>query len=654
MIDSMTQRINEVTVDFETESVADLKKVGTFNYANHPTTWPLCMAFKVDDGCADIWLPGQEFPEVLRQAISDGAEFHAFNASFEWHIWKFVCVDKLGWPPIPFSQWRCTRAQASYYGMPRGLDKLTSTFRMGLEGKDKEGHKAMLRICKPNKKGVWKRKQEDIEANWDYCVQDVECERTVGGKMPPLPAIEHKIWKIDQGINNRGIPVDLDLCKGAVAIIAEVERRADIACTNATKQPYGTSLITRPTQLQRIKEWCRERDVFLPDMSESTIRETLELDKDMDYTCRALLQARADCSSAAVKKFIKALNQADKNGLCKNQHDYYGAVTGRWAAKGVQFQNLRRVDPDFEVTDETIKAVKSGDIKQVEAFGSPIMVLSNHVRSMVKAPQGKAFAYADYSSIEARILSWFACDSDTLQAFRDGVCLYSKLASKIYGLPLEDIKKDSHERSVGKAGILGLGFKMGATTFQRQVKAQAGLDLDLSMCEDVVRIYREEMPNVVELWQTMETSAFMALRNPGKEISGWGWSYQTWGDWLTLKLPSGRRLFYYKAHVEAEGRYGKPEIVYNGPSGRAYLSGSVLVENLVQATARDIQANALIECAKERLPVVTHVHDSIYTLVRKAEAADAAKFLEEVMCRVPEWSRGIPIKSESGYSERVQ
>jgi DNA polymerase len=650
----MAEYITSIEIDLETESCADLKKTGTFNYANDPTTWPLCVAYKIDDGFTDIWLPGQEFPQDLREVIESG-NFRAvaFNASFEWHIWKYVCVKKLGWPPIPFSAWTCSRARACYYGLPRALDKLCRTLNLGDDGKDKEGHKAMMRICKPNAKGVWKQKRADIEANWSYCMQDVDCEYLVGSKLPPLPAIEHRIWQVDQAINARGIPVDLDLCRGAVKILEQTDMLAEEAVTAATLQEDGTSLATRPTQYQRIIPWAETQGVIIPNWQEGTVAELLERD-DLPVNVHAVLKARADTNSAAVKKFYKAVAQADENGLCKNQHDFYGAVTGRWAAKGVQFQNLKNVDKGFKVTDETIAAVKSGSLAAVAKYGDPVSVLGNHVRSMVLAPEGLVFVDADYSSIEARVLAWFARDVDTLQDFQKGVCLYSKLGAKIFNVDLATVDKESQARKVGKAAILGLGFKMGPGTFQAQVKKQAGLELELPFCEDVVRVYREEFDLVTNLWMQLEKSAFMAIRNPGTEVCGWGWSYKMYGDWLTLKLPSGRHLFYYTPFINPEGRWGKPEIQYQGPSGKAYLSVSVLVENLVQATARDLQANALLESHKERIPVVTHVHDSLYALVKEEEAEATAKLLEDVMSRSPTWAEGIPVAVESSISKRVK
>lgn len=650
----------KVVVDFETSSEADLKKVGTYAYANHETTWPTCLSYKIGNNFADIWLTGQEFPQELRDCIDKGYDFHAFNCSFEWMIWKYCCVAKLNWPSIPFRLWHCSRAQAAYYGMPRALDNVCRVLDLGDDGKDKEGHKAMLKVCAPNKlkrdikaRGQWGKAPELLHTMWDYCIQDSECESTIHERLPPLPASEHRIWQIDQAINARGIPVDLDLCRGADKIITEVTENANRIVADVTMQEDGTSVIDRPSQLQRIKDWCGERKVFLPDMSESTIRDILEFDKDMDPSCRALLKARADTNSAAVKKFRSALAQADEHGFCRNAHDFYGAVTGRWAAKGVQFQNLRRVDKGFKVTQDSIDAIISGDLDAVSKFGDPINVLANHVRSMVKAPKGYAFAYADFASIEARVLAWFACDSDTIQAFKDGTCLYSKLAAKIFGVPLGDIKNPSMERNVGKAGVLGLGFKMGWKTFQLQVKKQAGIDLPDALCEDVVRIYREEFKLVVDLWRQLEQSAFMAIRNKGKAVAGRGWSYQYEGDWLTLKLPSGRKLYYYDAFIDPEGRYGQPEICYTGPTGKAWLSVSVLVENLVQATARDLQSYALVQCHKEKLPVVLHVHDDIKALVKAEEAEGTASFMEEVMGRSPSWAAGIPIKAEGGFSERV-
>lgn len=644
---------NIVTIDFETSSEADLKNGGLWNYSNDPTTWPACMAYRINNGFTNIWLPGQEFPQELRECIDNGFEFHAFNAAFEYHIWSHVCAEKLNWPRVPFRLWKCSRAEASYYGLPRGLDNVCRVLDLGLDGKDKAGHKVMMKVVQPNKlkrdikaRGQWGKEREKLDIMWDYCVQDVDCEALISDKLPDLPAIEHKIWQADQAINARGIPVDLDLCRGALAIVQEAHTKANNVCEIVTCQDDGTSVITKPSQLARIKEWCFKRDVFLDDMGADTIKEYLECYPDVDAGCRRLLKARMDTSSAAVKKFKAALLHADSDGLCRNAHDYYAAITGRWGAKGVQFQNLRNVDKDYEVTDETIAMVTRGDFDEVAEHGDPITILANHVRAMVCAPEGQVFVHCDYKSIEARILPWFAQDHETLQQLIDGRCLYSELASTIFNLDVSLIGKKSFERSVGKAGILGLGFKMGAKTFQAQVKAQSGLDLPIELCEDVVRIYREKYKLIVALWRNLEQSAMMAIRNPGTEVAGFGWSYLMIDGYLTVKLPSGRRLYYKNAWINHDGRWGNPEITYTGPSGTAFLSVSVLIENIVQATARDIQANALLNCHVNHVPVVTHVHDSIYFLSHVDNAATSAEFLSHLMELTPEWAAGIPIVAE--------
>jgi len=615
-------------IDFETYSECDIKAHGAWLYSLHPSTEILCLCYKVKGapGRPHLWRPGKRVPELIMRAIQERELVSGHNVSFEMAIWENVAVPKYGFPPIPFELWRCTAAKAAYNGLPRKLEAICTVLELGDKGKDAEGHRVMLTVSKPRRNKQFprwtpERDREKFDRLYAYCGRDVIAEQIIDAYCEEMPARETAIWQLDQKINRRGIPVDLDLCRGAVQVLAEVQRRATQAVRDVMDDETAS-----PTKVGALVDWLNlVGGVPIPNLQAETVEDYLARD-ELRPDVREVLEARQAVSLASVKKYQAALNWAGPDGRCRDQHKYGAAGTLRWGGAGVQFQNLKRAKAP---APEVLAAICSGDCDAVAAYGKPLRVLSQAVRSMVKAPPGRLFDLPDYSSIEARLTYWFAGDWGTVEKFANGVDLYVDFAAKnVYNVDPGSVAKDSEERQVGKAAILGLGFGMGATKFGSSVTKATGKVFDDEFLAGVVAAYREAFPDVVLLWRNLSRAAMSCMRT-GKTIDGDRWQFSRHRDWLHLRLPSGRKLFYFKP-----------------------LSPSVLTENLVQATARDLMASALLRLDAAGFNIIAHVHDSIMN-ERPATDTDAPKRMSAIMEKTPVWAKGLPVAVEVKTGERM-
>ena len=636
--------MSKYTADLETFSEADLKKDGLDNYVNHPSTEITCLSFS-DSPLKEpeVCIPGQPFPEVLLHAILDGELALAHNAPFERAMWRAVGVPKYGFPGMPDGQWECTAAQAAHANLPRALDKVGPALGVS-EQKDKEGHKIMLKTCKLVR-GKRNTDPEVLEKVYSYCQQDVRAEIAIETKMPALPKKEKQLELITSRINRRGMPVDTEMAKGACEIV-------DIALFQANEQllKLTDGKVEKPTQVARIKDHLETIGCRVTDLAAQTVEEMLD-DESVQGDARQILQIRQDTAGAAVKKYKAIMAQAGADGRCRYTYQHYGAGTGRWAGRGIQFQNLKRAPKDFELTDELRELIVTGDFDAIAKIGNPFTVLGNSLRSVVWPGPGRLFVESDLAGIENRMTHYLADDYDTLEVFRNNGDLYLDLAADIYQIPREHMTKDSHpdERQVGKIVVLGSGFCLGPNGLGRHLKQYTGIEFPLEDVENMVSAYREKFAPVTVLWRELGKGAVACVRT-GRPIIGNYWKFAMEGDWLTMQLPSGRKLYYYKPELEM-GQWGL-EIVYESARGRRALSTPILVENLVQASSRDLLADALIECERQQLFVVGTTHDSIYLECNENDDV-SHRILTDIMKVVPDWAEGMPIDTETHVTERM-
>lgn len=650
-----------ITLDYETRSRAPLERVGSAKYSHDSTTAVDVMAYKVDSNPVEYWLEGEPQPEVFRQACGDPEwEFHAFNAAFEIDITAMLGRRK-GWAVPDLTQWRCTQAKAGHANLPLGLGACSAALRLPDNlGKDPEGHKLMLKTCKPDGKGRWiwqqklkketekefqQRLQDTYSGLFKYCGRDVVAEDIIDRITPPWPDEELAVWQVHHKINTRGIPIDLELCEAAVGVIEELRERN----TRRLHELSGGE-ITTGNQVQRLLKFVNERGLNIDNMRKETVADALD-QRDLDAEVVTALEARQAVSSAAASKY-KAAVDMEWGGLVRGQFTYYGASTGRWSGRGLQVHNLKKGTPD----EQFIDTIKTGDVDLIRAlYGSPIQKLGEMCRGIIQAPPGRMFAMADFSQIEARVVHWLAGDKDTLADFReqdrgDGPDKYQKMAAVIYGVSASSIGKGT-KRNAGKAVVLGAGYGMGGPRFQDYALTY-GVTFSENEARSVIDKYRRAHPAIPRLWSNYEQAAIRAVR--GHPTSAGRCKFYTDKEWLVVQLPSGRRLYYHRPDFGPAPNSNGNTLSYIRRGARVVMWGGVFTENITQAVSRDILAESLLALDRSGFDICLHVHDEVVDECASDEAADALGEIENIMRTNPEWCKDIPLFSEGDTGKRFK
>lgn len=644
-----------VFLDYETRSRANLPASGQWKYSLDPSTDVHCLAYAIDEGEPQLWTPGEPFPEDLRAAIASGAEIHAHNAAFEIAIWNNVSVPRHGWPEIPLSQWRCTAALASRNGLPRSLAKAAVAVGVS-ERKDSDGHRVMMQLCKPLKKtNEFDNDPEKLATLYAYCKQDVVVERAVDRACMPTGDREQQLWHLDQKINMRGIPVDVPLAKAAASIAREHSRIINSHIASLTE-----GKVTSATQGARLINWLDDQGVITGDVTARTVSKLL-LDPSLPDPCGEVLRCRQEGARSSTAKFDAIVNRADADNRVRGAHVYHGAHTGRWAGSGVQFQNVPRGELSPKEIPVALKLLADGHYKGISILWRSVSgVLASCLRAAVRASEGCELLVCDFAGIEARVLAWMAGQDDLLDQFRANEDIYVSMASKIYDTPAEQVAK--HQRQVGKVACLGLGYGMGAEKFAYTAQC-FGIEMDEKFAELVKNIYRDTNYNVRGFWRNMQNCAMGACRTPGKELQA---NMVTWlrpkgRDVLLATLPSGRTLVYRKPQIVQEApRWAENDgelvdvLQYHSPSFDTHIGtyGGKLVENVVQATARDFLADAMLRLDRAGMDIVMHVHDEV--VIESPIGAHTIDEVSEIMCDSAPWGSSCPIAAEGFAAERYR
>lgn len=648
--------------DFEVYSEWDVTR-GMSKYAKHPSTEVLCLAYFIEGfhTVPQLWTPGFDngIPADLRDALDAGFVFHAHNAAFEKIIWREQMVKRFGWQAIPDSQWRCTAARCAYANLPRGLDKLSKLLNLGDKGKDKLGRKALLKLCKPQR---GKRSYDPAlyQELYDYCIRDVIAEMEADRLTSEPPESETEIWKLDQIINERGVPIDLALCNGAKRLIAKGEKEDNRRLLEIT-----AGYVDAVTKSKRIIEFMLSRGIHLPKVFKRTKKcpegmMVYSLDKtvmadfvmpdDADPVAVEVLDIRMAGAKASVKKMHAAVDWTDLDGRCRHTLKYFTAGPGRWSGAGPQFQNMLRAKAP---SDEALQAITGGDWEDALTFapnGNVIALIAQASRSMICAEDGHTLVTSDFAGIEARVLAWICGNAEFLKMFFNGEDLYKAMASRIYGVPVDQITKE--QRQVGKAAILGLGYGMGAKKFVISAKNVGGVTITEEFAQGVVEVFRGSNPMVTDFWRDLETS-FKVCVQTGKTISLGRLTFFKQGDWVRLRLPSGRCINYYKPRL-VRGMYGKYDLEYISPVTCTWkkLYGGLLAENVVQAISRDLMASAMLRAHDKGVNLILTVHDELVAEVPLDRSEYWAKVVHEAMETLPAWAKGCPVTAETHISKR--
>lgn len=638
-----------LNLDFESRSVVPLDKTGVYPYAAHPDTDVWCMAYSEDGGEPMLWTPGDPVPGSVLEAAETGAEFRAWNANFERTMWNEIMVQRYGFPPLPMEAFVCTMVEAAAMALPRSLEKAAQVLKV-LEQKDDAGHRLMKQMAKPRKP----RKSEDPNALlwWDddvrknrlyaYCLQDVRTEAAVAGKLRRLSDTERQVYLLDQRANDRGVGLDMALVRAAQAIRDEALRRADAEVAQLTD--YAVTAITNTAA---IRKW-----LGVDSIDKDAI--VVLLETETDPTRRRVLELRAEAGKASVAK-IDTMEAVEHYGSAHGLLQYLGADTGRWAGRLVQPQNFPRPPKGFD-PELAIPFVMAHDYDGLaEATGMhPMEALSALLRSMMVARVPARFLCADFSAIEGHVVAWLAG--------QDRMTTYEEMASRIFQIPVAEVRKDSDERQVGKQAVLGCGFGMGWKKYKDTVKKQTGLDISEELSLKAVETYRSVNHQIKALWYELEAAALDAVRNPGKVVRAGRRGcirYRVKGPYLWAILPNGRPLCYpLPKLVDRLAPWGEMvqsvEISttnsYTRKWERRVLYGGLQTENVVQAIARDVMAEAMLRVEAEGYPIVLTVHDEIL-----AEAEDGTlDHFSGLMGQTPEWADGLTVKVEGWEGERYR
>jgi DNA polymerase len=554
-----------ITIDFETFSELDVKKVGAYKYAEHASTEVLCLRWNYpeDPDFVYLWTPGEDREELedLFACINNGEEVEAHNAGFEWVIWNGVCVSKYGFPELNVNNLYCSAAKAAAASMPRKLEDLAVALNSPIQ-KDMDGHRVMLKLSKPRKPSKnnpatrWTKDAVpgDFEKLYDYCGDDVLAEKAASQMLPDLSKTERRVWLLDQLINTRGIYCDIELCKIAVDFAKEFQDKL-LKELDAITNGY----VKTAKQVVKFKDWLNLQGVSLPNLQADTVEEALN-DAEIKGDARRALEIRRHLAKSSITKFEAMLRMASEDdGRIRGTLLYHGAGTGRWTGRGIQPQNfIRGSVKDLETLFETLAM---GDLDLFEmVYENPMDALASATRGMLRAEPGHKLVAGDYAAIEARVLFWLAGCSDGLSVFKRGEDIYKDMATDIYRIRMADVTKD--QRQLGKQAILGLGYGMGKPKFKTTCLGY-GMEVSDSLAALAVDTYREKYFQVPEYWRGMEKAAIKAVETKSViKFKNLKWGVK--GPWLFCQLPSGRKLGYFKPRVEkVASQWGaKPTLKY--------------------------------------------------------------------------------------------
>lgn len=651
-------------LDFETRSAISIKAHGAHVYARHPSTEVICASWALGDKGTRLWFDPKygiegDDPKMLIEHARMGGMIAAYNAEFERLIWNHVLVRQLRHlmpRQLKYEQTYCVAINA--YAMTYGRTMADTARQCGAaELKDTRGRILVQRHCTPT--GVdligeptWNDDHDGLRELGDYCRQDVETERAILDKLEPLSKQELKLYHVDQRINDRGFPVDLELCEAAVELAQGIQAKAGERLTEMT-----AGIITAPSQRERILEWCKALGYTGKALGKDVIGQWLASGaaQGADPELLEILNLRLSGGKSAHSKFQAAIDRSCADGRVRGSLLMNGARTLRWTGSGVQPQNMKRGLSSPVAQAELVEAVKTRD---PELFGllysDPLERLGDVARGMVRAEPGYELIVSDYSAIEARVLAVIAGDAPNLTAFREGRCIYRQMGAVIAGCSYDEVAKDSEERYIGKQAELAFGYSMGEKTFQERQKLY-GRDFPLSFCKAVKEKYRTLHKAIEKFWKQIETDVLRCVSR-GEPVRRQWYTFERRPQGLVMIGPSGAQQWYADARVRMIDRWKNGELTpilqYRGLAGYQWewleTYGGKLTENLVQFASRCIQADAVMAAEAAGFNVVIHAHDEI--VAHNPIGEKTIEELEMVMGTASRsWAKGWPLQAAGGW-----
>lgn len=642
-------------VDIETYSSVDLVKSGVYAYTEAPDFDILLIGYKYDDEdeihVIDMLAVDRDFDEELyefRQAITDPSIVKtAFNANFE-----RTCLAKWTGAAMPPEQWRCTMIKALTMGLPGNLTD--AGVALGLPEdklKDPQG-KALIQFfskpCKPTRTNGQRTRNLPAHdpGKWKlfiaYNRQDVVTEQEILKKLATykIPEDEQELWSLDQHMNDNGVKLDIPMVEKIVEY--DTQRRQELQ-----EEAQAITGLSNPNSLAQLKKWLASQGVTMSSVTKDTIAEALA--GDLPENVQRMLEIRTALGKTSVAKYSTMLTAVCQDHRLRGILQFYGANrSGRWAGRLVQTHNLAKNSlPDLDLAREL---ASEGDFDtMMTLFGETSFVFSELIRTAFIPSEGCRFVVSDFAAIEARVISWISGEEWRLEAFRAGKDIYCETASQMYKVPVVKHGENGHLRQKGKVAELACGYQGGIGAMKRMDKGGTIPEEEL---QAVVDAWRAANPKIPKLWRTCELAAKTAIKEHRIVRIAHGIAFSYINGNLFIKLPSGRKLCYWDTRLKLDPRNGRDHIVYMGVNqktkqwGETETYGGKLVENIVQATARDCLAVAMTRVSELGYKIVMHVHDEMIVDVPE-EDTEAPAVINEIMGQPIDWAQGLPLKGDT-------
>ena len=653
--------MHHLSIDLETYSSVPIGKAGAQKYIASPDFEILLFAYSLDGSpvvCVDF-AQGEMLPQEIANALTSPDYIkHAYNAPFEWG-----CLSKYVGRQLPPEQWRCTMFHGLYAGYTAGLEATGRALGLAEDKRKLNTGKALIRYfcvpCAPSKANGMRTRNyphhnpERWQLFKEYCCQDVVTEMEIERRLSaiPVPDFVQKEWETDLIINSRGVAVDMEMVEGALELGATVRN-------SLMTEAMQISGLNNPNSVKQLAAWLEEETgEEVAALRKDTVAKMLARDDNSPQVQR-MLEIRQELGKTSTKKYDAIEVAVCPDGRVRGLLQFYGANrTGRWAGRLVQVQNLPRTYTEpLELARELVKGRNLNALKAI--YGSVPDTLSQLIRTAFIAAPGNVLIDADFLAIEARVISWLAGEEWRLEVFRTHGKIYEASASQMFGVPLDLIKKGNPEyalRQKGKVAELALGYQ-GSTGALINMGA-----LDMGIPEedlpDIVSRWRDANKRIRDLWYKVDAAAVQVITQGGSVgvnsiVLAHEWDANQGTDYMTITLPSGRKLFYNAPQIGVN-QWGNPSISYMGMDQttkkwkRIETYGGKLVENCVQAIARDCLAQAIEHLEAEDLPVIFHIHDEVVIDI-KPWASDKEMLAKtvEIMSRPIPWAPGLPLGAD--------
>ena len=710
--------MKRVVFDFETRSKSNLKREGAYKYSLDPMTKPTCLAFKIIGHKTIYFLPFETINKrwenldpnlklLWLRLISEGYEFTAHNAFFEKCIYENILVTRYGWPFISRLKYRCTAAKAAACALPRSLEGAGEALELTIQ-KDRKGYQAMMATCKPTaawtawnklqlriKNGERMTEKSRLKAQlpeppvflepksapdvfktlYDYCKIDVKAEEKLDQALPDLIPSEQKVWDLNQILNWRGLRIDIPTVKKIVAIMND-EKETKLKELDSLTM----GLVTKPAARQSILEFLELEGVKMDNLQSKTVDDKLQ-GFDLSLDAHRLLTIRRALTQTSTKKYYSFLDRVCVDGKARDNVLYHGASTGRDGGTGINPYNFPRglikIDPERPYA--VVKNIISCDPEMLKIlYGESLsIVFSAVLRNMIIPSDGFELFVADFSKIEVAVLWWLADNEPGLEILRAGLDPYKYQAAANMGKTYDEIEDHGDERQLGKAQILGAGYRMGWKRFKETAYSMYRLKLTSRQSVDAIQSYRTNNRAVVELWEKYENAAIQAIET-GKETYAGKCSFLVKDRFLWVTLPSGRKLAYRQPEITMRAvtytaletdqkgkdieveKTGRPKKTFQflglAKSKKTlqteFSHGGILTENIVQATARDLMMPALLRLEDAGYQVLLSVYDEAVcqNLIGDGSVSEFVR----LMCQTPSWAKGLPIEAKGWRGKRYR